>query len=94
MIGVGVGVGVGDGVGVGVGGHGVGEQGLGEQVGVHVGGGVAVGAGVGVGGNMATTITPRCPPASLSCVKFLIVKETPSLTFIVSVAFLMTRVWN
>lgn len=78
-IGVGVGVGRGDGVGVGVGGQGVGVQGLGEQVGVQAGVGVGVGVGVGAGGNMPATITPRCP-VSMSCVKFLIVKNTPSLT--------------
>ena len=78
-IGVGVGVGRGDGVGVGVGGQGVGVQGLGEQVGVQVGLGLGGGVGVGAGGNMPATITPRCP-VSLSCVKFLIVKNTPSLT--------------
>ena len=72
-MGVGVGVGVGDGVGVGVLG-----QGVGVQVGVGVGVGVGLGVGAGVG-NTPATITPRCP-VSISCVKFLIVKNTPSLT--------------
>jgi len=62
------------GVGVGVG------AGVTVDVGVGVGVvGVAVGVGVGVGGNMPATMTPRCP-VSISCVKFLIVKNTPSLT--------------
>ena len=59
LMGVGVGVGAGVGVGVGVTGQGVGEHGLGEQVGVQVGTGVEVAAGVGVGGNIPATMRPR-----------------------------------
>jgi hypothetical protein len=76
-VGVGVGVGVGDGDGVGVG-VGV-TEGVGVGTGVGVGMGVAV--GVGAGGNMPATMTPRPPDVpGLSCVKFLIVKNTPSFT--------------